>query len=677
MNKGKLRILIKAIIAGVLVCVCSCASDTYAASVRKNISLTQSINMGMAKSRDYRKTKSKIALKQVKYKEAIKTIRLKKKNMSTFRWSPLLNFKFPEKATLAQEFEFTYKPVQIQSEIDVLNHQLTDIKYEVKEEVSNLYTESYTYQEKISYKEELMKRYKENLQKNQARLLTGEAKQSDIDKIQSSISAVENVLASDKRAFEKDKSDLTDLIGLDITSGYQFSNPYVESTIDRDKLDWLISQTLERSQSYYEAKMNTKMMLTSLDTNYRLMSNQYGKQMGYISSYVSQAKNGSQIDTDAFKSSYDNFLTAVDSHWTGKKRILFVRIPREWFKGSIDGVRYVEDDPYALYTNVLEYQEAVSDQSAANKDITKQVKDGFENLVTAKNTYEYSKTQTEKSSEELTKAELKNKIGELSFEEYDDIRQEYEELQISTMENLELYSQQLYSYDRLTCGAITQLLNSKGNTLSAGNQGISNADEDKSGIYYSISSIVEDNIFELGINKTDDCKTEITHFELWINGTQIGTRTELGQLIRHLTLDLEQTDNVIIRLYEDDKFIAECKIDPQQYSGQLNIETTVIAEDAAVEELGTYTYKLNKKTGMVTFQIMPNEDVKAAYFKLTNEAGKYIYSDEPCDINSELKYLSVLTKDLSKIRVILYDKNKKQIATGSIDSINRKIIKQS
>lgn len=677
MNKRKLQILIKAIIAGVLVCVCSCASDTYAASVRKNISLTQSVNMGMSKSRDYRKTKSKIALKQVKYREAVKTIRLKKKNMSTFRWSPLLNFKFPEKATLAQEFEFTYKPVQIQSEIDVLNHQLTDIKYEVNEEVSNLYTESYTYQEKISYKEELLKRYKENLQKNQARLLTGEAKQSDIDKIQSSISAVENGLTSDKRAFEKDKSDLTDLIGLDITSGYQFSNPYVESTINRDKLDWLISQTLERSQSYYEAKMNTKMMLTSLDTNYRLMSNQYGKQMGYISSYVSQAKSGSQIDTDAFKSSYDNFLTAVDSHWTGKKKILFVRIPREWFKGSIDGVRYVEDDPYALYTNVLEYQEVVSDQSAAKTDITKQVKDGFENLVTAKNTYEYSKTQTEKTSEELTKAELKNKIGELSFEEYDDIRQEYEELQISTMENLELYSQQLYSYDRLTCGAITQLLNSKGNTLSAGNQGISNVDEDKSGIYYSISSIVEDNIFELGINKTDDCKTEITHFELWINGTQIGTRTELGQLIRHLTLDLEQTDNVIIRLYEDDKFIAECKIDPQQYSGKLNIETTVIAENAAAKELGTYTYKLNKKTGMVTFQITPNEDIKAAYFKLTNEAGKYIYSDEPCDINSELKYLSVLTKDLSKIRVILYDKNKKQIATGSIDSINRKIIKQS
>lgn len=52
---------------------------SYAVSFNKKISLSQAISMGIAKSRAYKKTKSKIALKEVKYKEAVKSIYLKKK----------------------------------------------------------------------------------------------------------------------------------------------------------------------------------------------------------------------------------------------------------------------------------------------------------------------------------------------------------------------------------------------------------------------------------------------------------------------------------------------------------------------------------------------------------------------------------------------------------------------
>ena len=299
--------------------------DTYAA-VSKNLPLAQALALGMSESDDYRKIKSKIALKEVKYKEAVKSIQLKKKNMSTFRWSPLLSFKFPEQPALADEFEFIYKPLQIQSEITVLKHQLTDVKYEVYEEISNLYTEIYTYQEKISYKNAQLESLKENLKRNQAKLLVGEAKQSDVEKIESSIKALEGSLSADKRAFESGKSQLSELTGLNVTSGYVFMNPYKEARIERSSLEGLIQTTLDRSQSYYEAKMTTKLALTSVNTNYSLMQNQYGGKMGYISSYVQQAKNGEKIKSDLFRSAYDQFLTAIDAPWQGKKRILFIKI---------------------------------------------------------------------------------------------------------------------------------------------------------------------------------------------------------------------------------------------------------------------------------------------------------------------------------------------------------------
>lgn len=666
---GSVLCIIIILIANYPVC------DSYAAAFSRKISLSQAVQMGLTRSKDYKKVKSKIALKEVKYKEAVKSIYLKKKNMSTFRWSPLLKFKFPEKATLSEEFEFVYKPLQIQSEIDVLEHQLTDIQYEVTEEISNLYTEIYTYQEKIAYQQELLESYRENLKKNQARLAVGEAKQSDVDKIQSSVTAAENTLAADKRAFEQAKAELSDDIGLNVTSGYTFLNPYVEADIDRGSLEQLITVTLDRSHSYYEAKMTEKLALTALDTNYRLMQGQYGWKMSYISSYVTQAKSGTEIDTDSFKKAYDNFLTAIDSPWVGKKRILFIKIPKEWFKGSIDGVRYVEDDPYLLYSNVLEYQEAVDDRTAIEKEIRKNVESGFENLVTAKNTYDFQKQQVDKAKEEMDRARLKNQMGELEYEEYEAIRQEYEELQIQMMEALELYTQQVYSYDRLTCGGITELLSGKANSLEEGGQGISYVTEEESGLYYYINSIVEDSVFQMGIYVTEDCDTTVTAFELWIDGTQVGERTDLDKTIRHLTLDLEQTDKVIVRLYDGSQFVADCEINPQEYQGILNVPDTAITENEDTKRVfGTYTYTLNKKTGMVEISIKTDEKLNIGYYRLTDETGTAIYSDEPVEITKSVTYLSVITADLENIRIILYDNEKKQMAEGHLESSGRQIV---
>ena len=139
-------------------------------AAQSTLTVEQVVSLAWFNSRDYRKNQSKIALSKVKYTQAVKSIQLKRKNMSTFRWSPLLNFKFPEKAALADEFEWVYKPVQIQGEISNLEHMLTDIKYAVKETVSNLYVDCYTAQEKIAFYKQLLEEQKGVLQANTAKL---------------------------------------------------------------------------------------------------------------------------------------------------------------------------------------------------------------------------------------------------------------------------------------------------------------------------------------------------------------------------------------------------------------------------------------------------------------------------------------------------------------------------
>lgn len=667
----------------VLICMIAGSRKIYAESV---MPLSQTQALGLAESDDYRKVKSKIALKEVKYKEAVKSIQLKKKNMSTFRWTPLLSFKFPEKAALADEYEFIYKPLQIQSEIRVLEHQLTDVKYEVREEISNLYTEIYTYQEKISNKTARLETMEENLKRNQAKVLTGQAKQSDVDKIESSITALQSSLAADMRAFESGKSELSDLTGIDLTTGYRFENPYKEATIERSSLDQLIQATLDRSQSYYEAKQTTKLALTSVDTNYSLMQNQYGSKMGYISSYVQQAKNGEKIKSDLFRNAYDQFLKAIDDPWQGTKRILFIKIPKEWFKGSIDGVRYVEDDPYILYTNVLEYQEALSDQKSLEKEITKSVEDAFENLVTAGNSYHSIQQQTQKAKEEMDRGKLKNQAGELEFEEYETLREAYEELQISELEALELYTTLLYSFDRLTCGAVTELLNGEEISLEQGRQGESFV-ADKTKPSYYITTLAEDNLFELGIYLPEESDIQVTHFELWVDNVQIGERTEIDTVIRHLELDLSQTDKTVIRLYNGDEFVADCEIDPDEYQGSLNlpddttgktdsVDKTDSAELETKQLLGTYKYSRNKKTGLITFDIQPQEGLNIEKFRLLDAQGKAIYSDTPAEVGKGITYLAVLGNDLENVRAELYDKDGNKLYTARLDTKSGKVLEE-
>ena len=652
------------------------------AAPQKKFTLAQAVSLGYAQSWDYQKMQSKIALKEVKYKEAVKSIQLKKKNMASFRWSPLLNFKFPEKPDLSEEYGFMYKPLQIQSELSSCRHQLTDIKYQIKQEISELYTEIYTYQEKIAYKKESLKQLSKNLERNQAKFLIGEASQNDLDTIVSSITAAETSLAADLRAFEKAKTDLSEKIGLDITQSYEFSNPYKEADIPRSMLEKLIQTTLDRSQSYYEAKLATSLALTSVDTNYSLMSRHYGSNMSYISSYVTQAKRGEKLNTAAFKLSYDQFLTAVDAPWQGSIKILFIKIPKEWFKGSLDGVRYVEDEPYLLYSNVLEYQEAVSDQKALEKEISDNVKDSFENLVTAKNSYHSLKAQTEKSKKEMEREALKNKAGTVSFEEYEEIRKEYEQLQIEQMDALKLYTQLLYSFDRLTCGGVTELLQELDNSLSQGIQGESHVTENVMGsACYYIIHLAEDTLFELGIYIPKDLEVDATDFELWVDEVQVGERTKIEETLRHLTLTLDGTEHVFLRFYENETFLTDCEINPQQYQGELNISSSKTEEKEKKVILGNYTYTLNKKLSLVTFSVFINEselfqpeDVTG--FRLLAKNQTPVFSEEIIPIDQSLTYLSILSTDFSELTVELYGAADTLLSTAKLDTQTKELYKE-
>ena len=91
--------------------------DTEAAT--KSLSIATAIKLAIRNSDEYEQAQMKVDSKNAERESAIKSLKLRKKNMSTFRWSPLLKIKFPQKPDLATASDFQFKPVQLAGEIQV------------------------------------------------------------------------------------------------------------------------------------------------------------------------------------------------------------------------------------------------------------------------------------------------------------------------------------------------------------------------------------------------------------------------------------------------------------------------------------------------------------------------------------------------------------------------------
>ena len=642
------------------------------------ISLVQSRKMALAGSDSYRKIKSKIALREVSYKQAVKSINLKIKNKTTFRWSPLLSFKFPEKLNFEDESNMVYKPAQIQTEISQLKHDLTDEVYAVYEKTEQAFLKTYVYQEKLAFEEEQIEDLKKTLNKNKGRLILGLATQTDVDNIEKSLKKAEDKLIQDKKSFEIQKEKLSDIINLDVSTGYTFANPCVTAEIPRTILEDLIQYTLDHDQAYFEAKMQTQLSLMQLKENYSLLQKQYGSDMGLIKSYVQQVLNGQKVDSSAFKLSYDRFLTKIDKPWTGKWKILFIKIPKEWLKGQIDGVRYIEDEPYALYENALEYQDVLAEQESIRKDLESQVRDTFESVVTARSSYLKLEEQCEESKKNLQKEQLLNSMGELSFEEYTDSQSQYEEQLIEKLEALELYSSLLFGFDRLSCGAVSEYFKTSGISLEGGDGGNSYLveDEEVEGAKYYIQSIIEDNMFEFGIYIPDDFDMDISHYELWVDDYTIGGRNAVDKTFRHLTLSLTGEERVFVRLYDGEEFVDDCEIDPSAYQGPLNIKDYVItkSEEAKQRVIGSYEVVDRNEIGLVEIQLKIDGVEEIQSYSIQNEAGNSLISEErKVPITDSFTYLDFLQSELENVQISCFDMSDNMKYTAYFDTLKYEV----
>lgn len=679
-RSGKHRVL--ALVLAAVVVVTSMAiwelTDTKA-QVRSVYTMSQARAQAYNNSAKLEQLENKLETKKVQLTQAVKTIAMKQKNMSTFRWSPLFSFKFPTKPDLAEAFEFEFKPKSIQYEIDVINHQITDQKFTIYQQVNSVYLDIVMLEQEIDLNEKKLDAAEKSIEKSKLKLLIGKATQEDIDTMKAKCNSLTAKISSASRNLISKKKRLATLTGNnDVLNAYSFENPLVEAEMSRSEvLDKLIQYTLDNDQTYYEAKIAQQSAYVQMTTNYDLMSRQYGSKMSTIRSYYNQALNGEKINAKAFKQAYKEFLKEIDKPWEGKRRILFFKFPKVWFKGAIDGSRYVEDEPYALYESALEYQDARLEAEGVKADLTAQVEEYFDNYVSAKNSYKDSVTQLADAQRQLDRDLLLNKLGTLTYDEYASSLDNYETLQSEMIDCMKTYSSVLYEFDRLTCGAVSEYMEKGSLDLNAADGGESVIiEENVEGSYYYIEQIIQNEEFRLRVQLAEELDGQITDFELWCDDIQIGERTSIDKTLRHLSLAIQSVEVVKIRFYHDGEFVDDCEIDPGTLSGKLEITTGYHVQKSDSMEVGSYTCHRNDTTGFTEVTLTPESQEDICYYLIRTNDGKYLRTEEPLTVATVFKYLSVLEPDLANVTIEFFDASKNKLYDGCFDMTNMKLLKK-
>lgn len=646
-----------------------------AKAAEKTLTIKAARSLALQCSSEYDSAEADVIAKRSSYESSVKAIALKEKDLTTFRWSPLLNFKFPQSLSFDQASEFKYKPIALSYEVQKAEHKMQDKVFEIDEKVNNLYCEIVVLQETIAFNEKRLSKVDEDLGRNQAKVRTGQVAKEEVEKLEKKKQTLNDKIAADKRSLSADLQKLSKMVGIDVTTGYKFEKPFVEATIDRSMLESITQYTLDRDETYYQACIEETTKRVELQTNADLIKNKFGGDYNIIASYVTAALNGSEVSKKAFSAAYKDFIKKIDSYWAGEIKILFFSFSMEWFKGDLDGTRYIEDDPNVLETNVLDYITATKSKKATGEELEQKVTDYFNNYISVRNSYNQYLKDVAKEEKELDKSLSLNRTGKLSFDEYDSQMDSYEELQNSMLDAMKLYTTTLYGFDRLTCGGISAILSGTDADLQTAVVGEHYPEKNViKGARYTLKSIIQNQEFELAVIIPDGFELEITEYELWVNGEKVGEKTPKDKKLRHLALAVDGVKEAKVRLYNGEEFVDDCKIDPSVESGELPITTYNVKKNEGTR-IGTYTASVNNTTGILEVKFtMESQDIKK--FTVKTEDGTIVGDAKNLDIAKPFKHISQVQKSLEDLKIEFLDESGAVLYKARFDVANSAILKE-
>ena len=639
--------------------------------------------------------KFSLATKKIKLQQAKEAIKDARKKENTVRFSLPFNIRWPEKHAMPKEIELLMKVPEIESEIKTLNKELQEIKLSEREKAGICFVEVCEYEKKYKMAEEILVELNQKLSNIKIDLARGKASQKDVQTLENKITAQESKVAGLLTSFERSKEKLSEIVGFRVSSGDILKTPFQKTDIDRTYIDKLVDFTIVNDFGLYQAEQEEKIAIEKTNKIYEIYGNKWGETVRKIETEVRQS---SGIDYDQFLDKYNSLLTDIDKPWNGNYTInlLFfkLKIPKEWFKGEFDGVRYFEDQKYAVFLAIKEKEDAINNTKLVKKELVSNVRDSFETLKKMYKSYLSSVVATKQSKKEYDRVYLLNKSGSASFDEVDVEKLNWESAQETELDNLVSYSKQLISFNRLTCGAIDAMTESIEIFLNAAQTGDSMAEyqdiveDQEDAIIYYINTAVDQRKVVFGLQPLSGYQNDLTHYEVLAqNGLVVAKKTEINNQISVLPIEYQGSTEMRVRLYNNEEFVDEGTFDAMNSRGKLVLSQKSsglsVAKKSKEEQLETEesvigSYEIvslaNNAVKKIKFNVLDKQGV--SYYKIFNQEQSPIKEqDRYYLLKDSFSYLGFVLNDLSKLEINFYDANHNLKFVAGFDERNNQIVK--
>ncbi len=574
----RIRTKIISLLTAAALC-CTVFSGLPARAEEISLTLPQAISLALKNSDSIRKATLSKVKKQIELKQAYAAIADTRKNESTVRFSLLFNIKFPEKHGMPKEIELMTKVPDIQSELKILNAEQENARLTV---IANCEQQYYTVvfdAYDIEYNANLLSEAQSAKKQVISAYAQGNAKKSDLEYMDKQISDAQNSLAKARSTYERDKEKLSSIIGIDVSKGYKFSCTFPETEITRSMLSDIKDYALKYDYGYYKALQTKLNAESSTETVKSIYSGRYGGDASVIMSYLNSCRaRGEAVDYEYFINIYHSFLSTIQRPWEGNYviRLLFfkIKIPKEWFKKTYSGERYLEDERYALFVSLAELDEAEQDRKTAYNTLTNAITDGFYALQESRSSYRSAVEYLSTAEQDYAGALADNRNGLTSFTDLYDKKVALLEQQKSIFEMRADYAKSLSSYNLQCAGYISDKLSGGANgSIKNYENGITTGEESSSSEpswHINVSGASYKVSFGVSIPESYD----VTDYELFTtDGKQIGSRTAVGKAMTGISTIYSDTSLLTLKFYKDNELKYTATFDGMQYGGTLDMQS--------------------------------------------------------------------------------------------------------
>ena len=636
----------------------------------QSLTIEQARTLAQQKSEGLQDVKIDRIKKQIELKQAQDGIKDIRKKESTVRFSLLFNIKFPTSHAMPKEIELIMKVPQIQNEITILQAQESFEALKSQTEAENAFYDVVQEQYNQAYLQERIQDSKTVLQKITKEYQTGNGKKEDVDYVQNELQNFENEYQKSVLNMDTKTKKLSSLLGINVQTGYTFTEYFPEVAIDRTQLEQITQFAKENDFEVFKKTQQRKLAETDTSEILGIYKSKYSKYIGDIESYI-KAHENTKIDYDEFIQKYNYTLTQIDSPWAGAYviNLLFfkIRIPKEWFKGEYSGTRYMEDQKYALFVSLTERDKARKAEQNAITSLENTIYMAYSNLKQMESAYENAQQNLQLSEKNYNEQKKQNQLGLVAFSALESSRMDYFTKQKALFDMKIEYAKALSSFNLTASGYINHLLEGgsfKSKSLEAGDTFLESPQ-------WYVKNDLTSYTFAFGV--TIPQEYGVDSYQLYYDGMPVGDKLSLDEQLIHMPLTYSDSSLLEVRFFQNDVLSYIASFDGSQYSGELELKK---ADELLIED----SKKQPDSNNLGKWTVSQTDNLRSTF---SIETSDLLYTDYELVFNANsvgkakkgesVSTLSLYFSDMNSILIRFYNQGQ-IVGAGRLEGNNSGII---